>query len=89
MCCLPPSPLPCPCLPSPCPHRSEAHVSVLVPLMLRGFDSPNTRCQEELLRGLHALAADMPYALIKDTLMPRVVGLCLRTTSLVVRWVGV
>jgi hypothetical protein len=58
---------------------------VLVPLMLRGFDSTNTRTQEELLKGLHRLAADMPYSLIKDGVMPRVVGLCLRTTSLVVR----
>jgi hypothetical protein len=53
--------------------------------MLRGFESPNTRTQEELLKGLHRLAADMPYTLIKDSIMPRVVGLCLRTTSLVVR----
>jgi hypothetical protein len=27
----------------------------------------------------------MPYALLRESLMPRVVGLCLRTTSLVVR----
>lgn len=27
----------------------------------------------------------MPYQLLRDSLMPRVVGLCLRTTSLVVR----
>lgn len=65
---------------------SDAHVSVLVPLMLRAFDSPNTRTQEELLKGLYRLAPDMPYSLLKDNLMPRVVGLCLRTTSLVVRW---
>jgi 23S rRNA-/tRNA-specific pseudouridylate synthase len=27
----------------------------------------------------------MPYALLRESLMPRVEGLCLRTTSLVVR----
>lgn len=34
---------------------------------------------------LQRLAPDMPYALLREQLMPRVVGLCLRTTSLVVR----
>lgn len=59
---------------------------MLVPLMLRAFDSPNSRTQEELLKCLHTLTPhDMPYAVLKDTVMPRVVGLCLRTTSLVVR----
>ncbi|WIA29467.1 hypothetical protein OEZ86_011968 [Tetradesmus obliquus] len=64
---------------------SDAHASVLVPLMLRAFDSNSTRAQEETLKALQRLAPDMPYALLREQLMPRVVGLCLRTTSLVVR----
>eukprot|EP00775_Hariotina_reticulata_P010443 gene10443-10601_t len=64
---------------------SEAHASVLVPLMLRAFDSSNTRAQEETLKALQQLAPDMSYSLLREQLTPRVVGLCLRTTSLVVR----
>ncbi|WIA09380.1 hypothetical protein OEZ85_008786 [Tetradesmus obliquus] len=64
---------------------SDAHASVLMPLMLRAFDSNSTRAQEETLKALQRLAPDMPYALLRQQLMPRVVGLCLRTTSLVVR----
>lgn len=36
-------------------------------------------------RCLQRLAPEMPYTLLRESLMPRVVGLCLRTTSLVVR----
>ncbi|KAF8073098.1 Scyl2 [Scenedesmus sp. PABB004] len=64
---------------------SDAHGSVLVPLMLRAFDSTNTRAQEETLKALQRLAPELPYALLRESLMPRVVALCLRTTSLVVR----
>lgn len=64
---------------------SDAHATVLVPLMLRAFDSANSRAQEELLRALSTLAPEMPYQLLRDAIMPRVVALCLRTTSLVVR----
>lgn len=32
--------------------RSEAHATVLVPLMIRAFDSNNTRAQEETLKAL-------------------------------------
>jgi hypothetical protein len=53
--------------------------------MLRAFESSNTRAQEELLRALVALAPDLPYALLREAIMPRVVAMCLRTTSLVVR----
>eukprot|EP00879_Flechtneria_rotunda_P005950 GHRR01006256.1.p1 GENE.GHRR01006256.1~~GHRR01006256.1.p1 ORF type:complete len:896 (+),score=358.33 GHRR01006256.1:953-3640(+) len=67
---------------------SDAHGSVLVPLMLRAFDSNNTKAQEETLKALQKLAPDMPYTLLKDQLIPRVVALCLRTTSLVVRVSG-
>lgn len=55
--------------------------------MLRAFDSSSSRAQEEVVKALSGLAPDMPYQLLKDAIMPRVVGLCLRTTSLVVRWV--
>lgn len=38
-----------------------------------------------MLPYLQKLAPDMPYQLLRESLMPRVIGLCLRTTSLVVR----
>jgi hypothetical protein len=40
---------------------SDAHASVLVPLMLRAFDSNSTRAQEETLKALQVRVCFCAY----------------------------
>ncbi len=63
----------------------EAKNTVLVPLILRACDSPNPKAQEEVLKNIPRLVLDMDYNMLKDTLVPKMVAMCLRTTSAVVR----
>jgi SCY1-like protein 2 len=58
---------------------------LLVPLVTRACDNPNPKAQEEVLRGVLAVVADVAAPTLRSTLLPKVGAMCLRTTSLAVR----
>lgn len=52
----------CACFCCPVCSCSDAHASVLVPLMLRAFDSNSTRAQEETLKALQVRCCSCTFA---------------------------
>ena len=68
-------------LPSPhfqvSPPILQSHV---LPMVLRGFEDPDPRLQEETLRRSAAMVSKLDFEFVKEALVPRVHMLALRTS---------
>ncbi|XP_022718200.1 SCY1-like protein 2 isoform X2 [Durio zibethinus] len=63
----------------------EHIVSHVLPMLVRAYDDNDPRIQEEVLRKSVFLAKQLDVQLVKQTILPRVHGLALKTTVAAVR----
>ncbi|KAK2658837.1 hypothetical protein Ddye_005370 [Dipteronia dyeriana] len=63
----------------------EHLVSHVLPMLVRSYDDNDPRIQEEVLRKSVPLAKQLDVQLVKQTILPRVHGLALKTTVAAVR----
>ncbi|TXG53484.1 hypothetical protein EZV62_022653 [Acer yangbiense] len=63
----------------------EHLVSHVLPMLVRSYDDNDPRIQEEVLRKSVTLAKQLDIQLVKQTILPRVHGLALKTTVAAVR----
>ncbi|XP_068654052.1 SCY1-like protein 2 A [Aristolochia californica] len=65
---------------------SQEHlIEHVLPLLIRAYDDNDARVQEEVLRRTLSLAKQLDVQLVKQTILPRVHGLALKTTVAAVR----
>lgn len=65
---------------------SEEHlVSHVLPMLVRAYDDTDARMQEEVLKKTVSLATKLDPQLVKQSILPRVHGLALKTTVAAVR----
>ncbi|EEF36846.1 ATP binding protein, putative [Ricinus communis] len=63
----------------------ENLVSHLLPLLIRAYDDTDPRIQEEAIKKSTSLAKQLDIQLVKQSILPRVHGLALKTTVAAVR----
>ncbi|KAI9200061.1 hypothetical protein LWI28_002110 [Acer negundo] len=63
----------------------EHLISHVLPMLVRSYDDNDPRIQEEVLRKSVTLAKQLDVQLVKQTILPRVHGLALKTTVAAVR----
>ncbi|KAL6498394.1 SCY1-like protein 2 A [Orobanche hederae] len=65
---------------------SQEHLILhVLPMLVRAYDDTDTRLQEEVLKKTILLAKQLDVQLVKQTVLPRVHGLALKTTVAAVR----
>ncbi|PIN22333.1 Protein kinase [Handroanthus impetiginosus] len=65
---------------------SQEHlISHVLPMLIRAYDDTDSRLQEEVLKKTITLAKQLDVQLVKQTVLPRVHGLALKTTVAAVR----
>ncbi|KAI3464264.1 hypothetical protein Pfo_020927 [Paulownia fortunei] len=65
---------------------SQEHlISHVLPMLIRAYDDTDARLQEEVLKKTIPLAKQLDAQLVKQTVLPRVHGLALKTTVAAVR----
>lgn len=65
---------------------SQEHlIAHVLPLLVRAYDDADVRIQEEVLRRTVSLAKQLDFQVMKQSVMPRVHGLALKTTVAAVR----
>lgn len=65
---------------------SQEHlIAHVLPLLVRAYDDADVRIQEEVLRRTVSLAKQLDFQVMKQSIMPRVHGLALKTTVAAVR----
>eukprot|EP00271_Cylindrocystis_brebissonii_P007039 TRINITY_DN2014_c0_g1_i1.p1 TRINITY_DN2014_c0_g1~~TRINITY_DN2014_c0_g1_i1.p1 ORF type:complete len:1212 (+),score=286.96 TRINITY_DN2014_c0_g1_i1:322-3957(+) len=73
-------------LPMLCSKSSpEVMVSHLLPLIVRAYDDPDPRIQEETLRRTVALSLKIDFDVVRTAILPRIHALALRTSVAAVR----
>ncbi|KAL2651313.1 hypothetical protein R1flu_019441 [Riccia fluitans] len=63
----------------------EVLASSVLPMLVRAYDDPDARMQEEVLRRTLAVTKQLDFPMLKETILPRVHGLALKTTVAAVR----
>lgn len=63
----------------------ENLVSHVLPMLVQAYDDTDTRIQEEVLKKSTSLAKQLDVQLVKQSILPRVHGLALKTTVAAVR----
>ncbi|KAH9310107.1 hypothetical protein KI387_038018, partial [Taxus chinensis] len=65
---------------------SQDHLTAhVLPLLVRAYDDPDVRIQEEVLRRTVPLAKQLDFQVMKQSVLPRIHGLALKTTVAAVR----
>eukprot|EP01018_Ginkgo_biloba_P000863 Gb_28329 [translate_table: standard] len=65
---------------------SQEHlIAHILPLLVRAYDDPDARIQEQVLRQTVSLAKQLDFQVMKQSVLPRVHGLALKTTVAAVR----
>jgi SCY1-like protein 2 len=57
----------------------------VVPMVVRAFEDPDARMQEEVLKRTLTLTKQLDFTVLKESILPRVHGLALKTTMAAVR----
>lgn len=65
--------------------NQEHLIAHVLPLLVRAYDDADVRIQEEVLRRTVSLAKQLDFQVMKQSVMPRVHGLALKTTVAAVR----
>ncbi|KAG6553544.1 hypothetical protein Mapa_004457 [Marchantia paleacea] len=63
----------------------EVLASSVLPMLVRAYDDPDARMQEEVLRRTLSVTKQLDFQMLKDAILPRVHGLALKTTVAAVR----
>ncbi|EFJ36554.1 hypothetical protein SELMODRAFT_165698 [Selaginella moellendorffii] len=65
---------------------TSEHLSTsVVPMLVRAYDDPDARMQEEVLKRTIGIAKQIDYQILKQSILPRIHGLALKTTIAAVR----